>query len=324
MPEFLALPLIGSLLDFGLGMSSTNKTNAANERINERQLQVAQEMQQRNFDYQREMFNAENAWNSPVNQSALYKQAGINPLMALSQGNSFAPASAGSGDSGSVPSQTPMMTYQPSLGRDVSSVLSNYFSGRVQQEQAANISADTDYKMQSLRQRVLKDYYDVMNSDLDSQTKKVLKEQYQRQLDFFNDTYQSRQHQVNQDSNIAFENAQRLERENYEATITQAVRLAQQESGLRISWQQEKNLVADLTLLWQKANTEKWTQKRLQAEESRIVQDRIIHTPEQRQAENTSKLYENPTTNKAEWFLDEFNRFMERVNPVQGLFKFSK
>lgn len=311
--------LAGAGLDFGLGLYQTNKTNALNEHMNERQLQVAQQMQQRNFDYQREMFDRENAYNSPENQYQLYQRAGINPLMAMSQGQSFQAASAGSGDSGSVPSMTPMQAYQPSLGRDIGSAIDTYFRGRLQQEQAANISADTDYKVASMQQRILKDYYDVMNSDLDAHTKRIVAYQYQRQLDFFNDTYQARQHQVNNDANVAFENAQRLERENFEATITQSVRLAVTESGLRISWQQEKNLAGQLALIHQQAQTEHWTQQKLKAEERRVIQDLHINAPEEYRSNYEMGLY-NSKVGNVENFLDRFNRNMERLNPLKGLF----
>ena len=91
---------IGSVLYSNhMNYVNTQRTNEANERINERQLQFA-----------RDMWEAENEYNDPSAVRSRLQAAGINPNLYYSK-NSVAPAQLQS-----APSQIPMQSPPPYEG----------------------------------------------------------------------------------------------------------------------------------------------------------------------------------------------------------------
>lgn len=85
----------------------TNWTNQTNLKINKEQLDAAKEMQQREFDYQTDMWNKTNEYNTPSAQKERFTEAGFNPYLMMS-GSGSVPAQAMNAPSGSVPSAIPV------------------------------------------------------------------------------------------------------------------------------------------------------------------------------------------------------------------------
>lgn len=91
-----------------MGTSRDTKwTNNTNLQINREQLDAAKEMQQREMDYQTEMWNKSNSYNAPSAQMDRYREAGLNPYMMMS-GQSAVSADPMNAPSGSVPSAIPV------------------------------------------------------------------------------------------------------------------------------------------------------------------------------------------------------------------------
>lgn len=98
----------------GLGMSAINGIwNAiSGSNNNRRQIEFARESQDKQMAFQREMFNAENAYNTPAMQMRRLIDAGINPVSAWSNGMS---ANTGNGQtSGTFTPGSPQTSPVPS------------------------------------------------------------------------------------------------------------------------------------------------------------------------------------------------------------------
>lgn len=109
--------LVGGLLG-SFGQSNTNK---ANERINERNLQ-----------WQEEMWNKTNEYNNATNQRQRLLDAGINPLSVQGMGTAQA-------QNLSAPTQLPMQNSMAAIGQGVADAGLKY-------AQMKNIEADTNLK----------------------------------------------------------------------------------------------------------------------------------------------------------------------------------
>lgn len=100
---------------------SSERSNQSNERINEASLFNAHELQQNDFDFQRQMWNDTNNYNTPAAMAQRYREAGINPYLAMQNGSGVASAQQQTGSGGSVPSMLPMHPIFSS--QDMSNVL---------------------------------------------------------------------------------------------------------------------------------------------------------------------------------------------------------
>lgn len=133
----MPLPLIAAGLaaaGSALGAYSNYQTNKSNQAINEQNLYHADMMQLRQEQFQKEMFNKANEYNSPLAQYRRYEQAGLNPYMMMS-GQSAAEAVAQTGSSGQTPSALPQQAYHPEMG-DVVSAVNSYYDAKLKKAQA--------------------------------------------------------------------------------------------------------------------------------------------------------------------------------------------
>ena len=94
-------------LDSLVGLFTNKSTNLTNRQINQDTLDYAREAWNNQVAYNWEMFNAENAYNSPKAQAQRYRDAGFNPAVMASQVGSGTARGAASPNA-VVPSQIPM------------------------------------------------------------------------------------------------------------------------------------------------------------------------------------------------------------------------
>lgn len=94
----LGVKALGSFLGFG----SSSKTNETNLQIARETNEANAELAKYNWEQQKEMWNAQNAYNTPSAQMSRYRDAGLNPNLIYGQGSN--------GNSTSIPTPaTPTM-----------------------------------------------------------------------------------------------------------------------------------------------------------------------------------------------------------------------
>lgn len=134
-----AAGLLGGLL----GNKSTSDTNRMN-------LQIARE--QNAFNEQ--MWNKNNAYNTPKAQMARYAEAGINPYFALgnvSGGNATAQTAADV-----APMQPQDYSYMQQIGNNAMSAAMNYKQGQMMDEQLKAAQMDNKYREQQILSNIAK------------------------------------------------------------------------------------------------------------------------------------------------------------------------
>lgn len=140
------------LLGLGSNIYQTERANAWNERQLQAQLEENEKNRKynsaeaaiaRNFqaNFAREMFDKSNAYNSPQNQVAMMRAAGLNPALAYSQG-SFSSASM---PSVSAPSASSSGSITPTQYNKFDA-LGSALAIQRQASEIANIDADTRQK----------------------------------------------------------------------------------------------------------------------------------------------------------------------------------
>lgn len=166
---------IGSSLLNKKSVSDTNQTNMQiaqmnnewsekmmekqmqyNSAMNDKQFGQAKELQQIQNDFQTEMWNKTNEYNSPAAQRERLQQAGLNPYMMLS-GGSAGTATAMNGSSASAPSAGSVGLPSPSqvqaipaqydfssVGSSVVAGLDLYQKSQLMKSEQANVDASTD------------------------------------------------------------------------------------------------------------------------------------------------------------------------------------
>lgn len=152
--------VLGGLLGFGSN-NSANETNLKiaqmnnefNERMLDKQLAYNLDQWNREKDYNTEMWERTNEWNSPLAQFNRYKEAGLNPYLAMGQGASgntvstSAPSSMGI----NTPTATPVRVdpFIPDLS-GVSQAARDWYVGTLNKASAeadiANTNSDTRSK----------------------------------------------------------------------------------------------------------------------------------------------------------------------------------
>lgn len=132
----------GAMVDGAFNYASVKETNKANERINERQIEAARELQQYQNTFNEEMWNKNNLYNSPSNQRKLLEAAGFNPYMLYNGGSGSQQIQSAAG---SVPSAIPMQAYQSTVGRDLAAAVNQSYDNHIKAEQAKQLSIQTDF-----------------------------------------------------------------------------------------------------------------------------------------------------------------------------------
>lgn len=90
------VPIVGPVASAVAGVVSTNKTNNANMAINRMNNEFNAAEAQKVRDFQLDMWNRENAYNTASSQRQRLEEAGLNPYLMMSGGNAGTASSAGS------------------------------------------------------------------------------------------------------------------------------------------------------------------------------------------------------------------------------------
>lgn len=132
-----------SLLGNVFGAASTRSTNSNNYRIAQMNNEWSEKMMQKQMDYNTQMWNAQNEYNSPSNQVKRLKAAGINPALAL--GNvSTGSAQGVSSPSLPSPSGATMQPFHPDFSSIGDSLMTAYsLEGQRKQQDAQSRFLDT-------------------------------------------------------------------------------------------------------------------------------------------------------------------------------------
>lgn len=167
LPSFISGA--SGLLGQGINFLSNKSTNKANAEINVQNAQLQKELQDRNLQFQTDMYERAQRDNSISAQAEQYRAAGLNPLMMMEKGTAFSPAQAMSGSSASAPSSIPMQAYQANF-QGVSDAVNSYFNNRFTEEQAKGLAIQNDFKRSQL-------FLDIVDKIEELQHKKNLNSQ---------------------------------------------------------------------------------------------------------------------------------------------------
>lgn len=135
------IPVVGPIASSIAGTVSTNKTNRANMSINQMNNEFNAAEAQKARDFQLDMWNRENAYNTASAQRQRLSEAGLNPYLMMSGGNA--------GTASSVGSTAPATAAPPlSMQRQDFSGLTNSLSTALQ---LANQTKETNALVQNLQ-----------------------------------------------------------------------------------------------------------------------------------------------------------------------------
>lgn len=135
------IPVVGPIASTVGDAISTNKTNKANMSINRMNNEFNAAEAQKVRDFQLDMWNRENAYNTASAQSQRLSEAGLNPYLMMSGGNA--------GIASSVGSSSPASAAPPlSMQRQDFSGLTNSLSSALQ---IANQTKETNARVQNLQ-----------------------------------------------------------------------------------------------------------------------------------------------------------------------------
>lgn len=135
------VPVVGPIASAVGGAISTNKTNQNNMAINRMNNEFNAAEAQKVRDFQLDMWNRENAYNTASSQRQRLEEAGLNPYLMMSGGSAGTASSAGSA--------TPATAASPlSMQRQDFSGLTNSLSTALQ---LANQTKETNARVQNLQ-----------------------------------------------------------------------------------------------------------------------------------------------------------------------------
>lgn len=141
MGFFDFIPVVGDIASAIGNVSSTNKANKSNMAINRMNNEFNAAEAQKVRDFQLDMWNRENEYNTASAQRQRLSEAGLNPYLMMSGGNA--------GTASSVGSTSPASAASPlSMQRQDFSGLSNTLSTALQ---IANQTKETNANVQSLQ-----------------------------------------------------------------------------------------------------------------------------------------------------------------------------
>ena len=141
--------LLGSLTGGLLGIGSSviqnsqnrqnvQETNRMNYKINQMNNQFNERMAMQQRDFQENMWNKENEYNTASAQRRRLEEAGLNPYLMMNGGSAGSAQSAGPGASASSASPAIMQPFQFDYS-GVQQAIGSVFQSQVQQAQASQL-----------------------------------------------------------------------------------------------------------------------------------------------------------------------------------------
>lgn len=152
---------LGNVLTGGIGAVSQASANSANERIADKTNAQNYKMFQEQLNYNTDMWERQNAYNTPSAQMQRYKDAGINPYLAMQNGNN------GNAEAVSVPSANPAVTGAPQQPLLTAETGINAFSQVL----------DNVGRLIDLKTRNLKNLSEIANTSSSTKLNKSVREQ---------------------------------------------------------------------------------------------------------------------------------------------------
>ena len=141
--------LLGSIAGglFGIGSSviqnsqnrqNVRETNQMNYKINQMNNQFNERMAMQQRDFQENMWNKENAYNTASAQRQRLEEAGLNPYLMMNGGSAGSAQSVGSGSSASSASPAVMQPFQSDFS-GIQQAIGSVFQSQVQQAQVSQL-----------------------------------------------------------------------------------------------------------------------------------------------------------------------------------------
>lgn len=240
------LPFVATMADNLLGFGSNLSANQQNMKMNRENLQAAKDMQQMNFQFQRDMYEDSKAYNSPASQRSLYEQAGLNPYAMMSEG-SFQPVQAMSGGNGSVPSMHPIQSYQPNF----SGAVNDFFDSRIKEEQIETLKYQNDMKELTYQTELQERIENIMNKRVKTEQDYIQLRLLRQELSILESTKKYKISQSRADAERSQVEADRLDFEYFMSRITSSLDYAIRNNEYNISYQSVRQNEAEIQAAWQ-------------------------------------------------------------------------
>lgn len=239
-----------SLVGAAIGYASSRSTNKSNAATNAASLESAESMQDKNLQYQTEMWEKTNQYNSPANQKKLYQAAGLNPYAMMGE-NSFSSAVQQIGANGSVPSSIPMQSYQPNFG-GISDAVSTYYDSRYKEEQLDLLKYQNDMKETDHYLQVYEKLAEITHKENLNENDRLAIDYLRSELRVAQASEKYKISQNRADANRAQAEADHLDWQNFWDRFTSNLDYKLKEQDLQLGRAQLKRIQADIDEIYQR------------------------------------------------------------------------
>ena len=281
-----ALGLGQNLLNY-VGVRDANK---ANMQINRENLAAAYNMQQLQNQYQTDMWNKSNEYNSPAHMRQLYEQAGLNPYMMMSN-QPFASAQQQTGSNQSPSSMHAVQPFQADFTQ-INNAIDRYYSHLQQSKETELIDSQVRH-LNFQNEHQLEQFMNEQNHILEStRYTKTQRKQAQFNLAYARAALQYMLTEQHERAQVTKEEAIQVRNENSLFDLKRQL----SELNLRLSAAQISSLNAGISEIAQRISNMKTEQKLTNREIDIKIQD-LVNKKEQQlglQLDNAHKRKLNP------------------------------
>lgn len=215
-----------------VGYFNQKSANETNRQINADQLAAAYQMQQNDLNFQRQMWNMTNEYNTPSNQAKLWREAGFNPYLTMANNQGVSAASQQTGSGGSVPSA---LGVQPA---DLSPLQGMFTESLLAQSAYRKANAEADMSEFDRDHQLDKLLADLRSVEENTHYTRERRLQAKAERLYFQAVKKDRQLQEHDNAMITGQQLQQIKDYN----SLQSFRRAAAEIGVRISRAQEKQI----------------------------------------------------------------------------------
>lgn len=148
---------IGSSIVGGIGnIFGQSTANSTQMKIAQKQMEWQSQENQKNRDYQTEMWNRQNEYNTPANQRKLLQDAGYNPFVLQQNGSTSGAGSAGTPSMVGAPNMPHIQPVNPLQG--VSSLMDALTLSQQQQQVDSNVEKQKSEILQNYSDMLINSY----------------------------------------------------------------------------------------------------------------------------------------------------------------------